>query len=60
MLYVYFVAPTLTMMHLCTTQCTYWPPLYASMKSGGVFLREHLKKRSLKFYSKFEMRNRIW
>src|SRR6218665_1188583 len=25
-LYVYF-PPTLTMMHLCTTQCTYWTPL---------------------------------
>src|SRR6218665_1066803 len=25
-LYVYF-SPTLTMMHLCITQCTYWTPL---------------------------------
>ena len=25
-LYVYF-PPTLTMMHLCITQCTYWTPL---------------------------------
>src|SRR6218665_3712519 len=28
MLSVYFVShPTLTMMHLCITQCTYWTPL---------------------------------
>src|SRR6218665_4208562 len=26
-LYVYFSPPTLTMMHLCITQCTYWTPL---------------------------------
>src|SRR6218665_3633059 len=26
-LYVYFCPPTLTMMHLCITQCTYWTPL---------------------------------
>jgi len=24
---VYFIPPTLTMMHLCITQCTYWTPL---------------------------------
>src|SRR6218665_3516216 len=24
---VYFVPPTLTMMHLCIIQCTYWTPL---------------------------------
>src|SRR6218665_3879216 len=28
LLYVFFVSPsTLTMMHLCITQCTYWTPL---------------------------------
>ena len=33
---VYFVSPpTLTMMHLCITQCTYWTPLTA----GGVWRR---------------------
>ena len=26
-LYVYLPPPTLTMMHLCITQCTYWTPL---------------------------------
>src|SRR6218665_1412747 len=26
-LYAYFVSPTLTMMHLCITKCTYWTPL---------------------------------
>src|SRR6218665_556523 len=30
-LYVYFVSPTLTMMHLCITQCTYWTPLVLRM-----------------------------
>src|SRR6218665_339327 len=26
-LYVFFVPPTFTMVHLCITQCTYWTPL---------------------------------
>src|SRR6218665_73145 len=30
--YVYFVSPTLTMMHLCITQCTYWTPLVRRKK----------------------------
>src|SRR6218665_1170973 len=29
--YVFRFPPTLTMMHLCITQCTYWTPL------GGIF-----------------------
>src|SRR6218665_701700 len=35
MFYVYFVSPTLTMMHLCITQCTYWTPLVAGWVAGG-------------------------
>ena len=27
-LYAFFVPPTLTMMHLCIAQCTYWAPLF--------------------------------
>ena len=33
--FVYFVPPsTLTMMHLCITQCTYWTPLHAGHRWG--------------------------
>jgi len=36
-LYVYFVSsPTLTMMHLCITQCTYWTPL--NISEEGLFI----------------------
>src|SRR6218665_465422 len=34
LLFTYFTctfAPTLTMMHLCITQCTYWTPLFVCM-----------------------------
>ena len=32
--YVYFVfPPTLTMMHLCISQCTYWMPLQVRIRS---------------------------
>src|SRR6218665_2625577 len=31
-LYVYF-PPTLTMMHLCITQCTYWTPLIIEVRT---------------------------
>ena len=31
-----FVTPTLTMMHLCITQCTYWTPLVSTQYFGQV------------------------
>src|SRR6218665_3214901 len=38
LLFTYFTCifpPTLTMMHLCITQCTYWTPLVLYIKNPG-------------------------
>jgi len=46
---VFFVPPSLTMMHLCITQCTYWTPLTAGKTRGtGEAMAKHHCQRAKK------------
>src|SRR6218665_3585119 len=44
---VFRFPPTLTMMHLCITQCTYWTPLQSSVLRGTIFFHPYLGSHAL-------------
>ena len=47
-LYMIFVSPSLTMMHLCITQCTYWTPMWPTTCNGAIQLLQKRSKPKLK------------